>query len=134
MRATQRPGFLPCVFCLAFLSACVSTSFQAAKDYERPPGPAVSPASIPLLRSTPEQPYQRLGTIEAWISGFPGDESVRRRVREAAAAVGADAVICDGRGTIFAEPNANEWESTSPRTVALTFTAIRYVNSTHRSP
>jgi hypothetical protein len=134
MRVTQRLGFLAGAFFLVVLSACVSTSFQPAKDYEaRRPG-TVSAAAIPILRSLPKQPYQTLGTIEAWISGFPSDETVRRRAREAAAAVGADAIIHNGRGDLFAEPSANEGELVSPRTVALTFTAIRYLNSARRSP
>jgi hypothetical protein len=134
MRVKPRFGLLAVALSLVSLSGCVSTSFQPAKDYEVRRPPAIAPASIPLLRSLPKKPYQTLGTIEAWISGFPTNETVRRRAREAAAAIGADAIVVNWSGVLFAEPSASGGDSVSPRTVALTFTAIRYLDSADRAP
>jgi hypothetical protein len=134
MRVKPRFGLLTVALSLVSLSGCVSTSFRPANGYEVRRPPAVAPASILLLRSLPKRPYRTLGTIEAWISGFPSNETVRRRAREAAAAIGADAIVVDWSGVQFAEPSANEGESVSPRTVALRFTAIRYLPSADRAP
>jgi uncharacterized protein YbjQ (UPF0145 family) len=74
-----------------------------------------------------------LGEIEAWVSGFPSNDTALRKTREAAAAVGADAVI-KSAGNLFAEEQGSEGQSVSPRTVSFTVTAIRYAGPVPPSP
>ncbi len=133
MNVITRTWFLPLAASLIALSGCVSTSFHPAPGFEARQGPPVSPDSVPFLRSAPNRPYVTLGEIEAWISGFPSNETALRRTRDAAAAVGADAII-NRSGNLFADEPGSEGESVSPRTVSFTVTAIRYVDPAHPSP
>ena len=125
MNAAARTGTLPLAFALLALSGCVSTSFHPAPEFTLRQGPPVAPDSVLLLSSAPNRPYVTLGEIEAWVSGFPSNETAVRKTREAAAAVGADAVIKSG-GNLFAEEPGSPGQSVSPRTVSFTVTAIRY--------
>jgi len=129
MKVTARVGSLPLVASLFVLSGCVSTSFHPAPDFSQRTGPAVSPESVLLLTSAPSQPYLTLGEIEAWVSGFPSNETAIRKTREAAATVGADAII-KRTGNLFAEGPSSPGQSVSPRTVSFTVTAIRYTDPT----
>ena len=133
MNATARAGLLPLVASALVLSACVSTSIHPAPDFSQRLGPAVSPNSVLLLPSAPTQPYVTLGDIEAWVSGFPSSETALRKVREAAAAVGADAII-KKPGSLFAEELGTTGQSVSPRTVSFAVSAIRYTGPTPQSP
>ena len=132
MNLAARTRFLPLAGLLLVLTGCVSTSFHPAPGFEVRQAQPVSPDSIHILRSAPSQPYVTLGEIEAWISGFPSNETAMRRTREAAAAVGADAIFRTG-GSLFADEPGSEGESVSPRTVSFTFVALRYANPPHPS-
>ena len=134
MRIRALPTFLVVAASCIALSGCVSTSFHPSKNFETRAQHPVAAGSVAVLRSAPSRPYETLGEIEAWISGFLSSEAVLRRVCEAAAAVGADAIINTGRGHLFAMPSANEGESVSPRTVSFTVTAIRYRLSADQKP
>jgi hypothetical protein len=135
MRVTTRTELLAGAFLLAAFSGCVSTSFHPAKDFEARQDPPVSSSAVLVLRSPPSQAHQTLGKIEAWISGFHGNETVIRKVREAAAAVGADAIVYNSFDDLLAWPSQqNEMETVSPRTVSVSFTAIRYLDSAPHSP
>jgi hypothetical protein len=133
MNVFARSGLVILAVSLLVLSGCVSTSFHPASDFQARKGPPVSPDSVLYLRSAPNQPYVTLGEIEAWISGFPSNETAMRRTREAAAAVGADAIIPNG-GNLFADEPGGQGESVSPRTVSFTVTAVRYADPSHPSP
>jgi hypothetical protein len=133
MNVATRTGLLPVAASLLALAGCVSTSFHPAPGFEARQDPLISPDSVLVLRSAPDRPYVTLGEIEAWISGFPSNATAVRRTREAAAAVGADAIIRRG-GHLFADEPGNEGESVSPRTVSFTVTAIRYVDAAYPSP
>jgi hypothetical protein len=133
MNLTARTGLLALAVLPLALSGCVSTSFHAAPDFEVRQFPPASPDDVLLLRSAPSRPYVTLGEIEAWISGFPGNETALRKVREAAAAVGADAIL-RGSGDLFADEPGSEGEAVSPRTVSFTVTAIRYVGPPRLQP
>ena len=127
MNLAARMGSLPLAISALALAGCVSTYFRPAPDFKVRQGPPVSPDSVQVLRSAPSQPYVKLGEIEAWVSGFPSNETARRRAREAAAAVGADAIYLQV-GTLFAdEPRTGDGPiSVGTRVVAFTVTAIRY--------
>ena len=133
MKAAARTRRLAPAASVLFLSGCVSTSFHPAPGFAQREGPPVSPESVLLLSSAPSRPYVALGEIEAWISGFPSNDTALRKTREAAAAVGADAVI-KSAGNLFAEEQGIEGESVSPRTVSFTVTAIRYTGPAQVSP
>ncbi|MFN7989468.1 MAG: hypothetical protein U0529_18470 [Thermoanaerobaculia bacterium] len=127
MACSSRASLLPVAVSILALSGCVSTSFHPAPGFEARQGPSVSPDSVLFLPSAPNRPYVTLGEIEAWLSGFPSNETAERRTREAAAAVGADAVI-KRTGNLFADEPGSNGETVSPRTVSFTVTAIRYVD------
>ena len=91
MKAAARTRRLALAASVLFLSGCVSTSFHPAPGFAQREGPPVSPESVLLLSSAPSRPYVALGEIEAWISGFPSNDTALRKTREAAAAVGAGA-------------------------------------------
>lgn len=133
MNLSARMGVLPLAASLLAISGCVSTTFHPAPGFEVRQGPPVSPDAVLFIRAVPSQHCIALGEIEAWVSGFPSNETARRRVREAAAAVGADAIIWRG-GNLFAEEPGREEESVSPRTVSFTVTAIRCVGTPPVTP
>ena len=133
MKALARTRRLALAASVLVLSGCVSTSFHPAPGFAQREGPPVSPESVLLLSSAPSRPYVALGEIEAWVSGFPSNDTALRKTRAAAAAVGADAVI-KSAGNLFAEEQGSKGESVSPRTVSFTVTAIRFTDPLQPSP
>lgn len=109
----------------ALLLGCVSTSFQADPSHTAGQVSLVSPSAVRVLRSLPAQPYQALGRIEASVSGHHSSEAILLKVRKAAAAVGANAIVADPAGTLFAEPSRQEMDSVSPEASSYTFIALR---------
>lgn len=107
----------------ALLIGCVSTSFTASKEIDPAVSTRVAPESVKLFTRAPSAPYRTLGEIEAQMSGFPSNESILNKVRERAAAVGANGVIYTSAGLVLGQDN--HWPASSYRPTALTFTAIR---------
>ena len=123
MNSTLRVGVLGAALSPLLICGCVSTSFHPAKTFEARDLPPVAPAAIRILRSQPNGTFLTLGEIVADISGFQSREAVIRKVREKAAAVGADAIILGAVGWSF---NPLGRVPTSPQVSCMRFTAIRF--------
>ena len=128
MKTHTYVGLAAATLAVALLSGCVSTSFQP--DPSRSPGrfPVVSPSDVHVFRSFPAQPYQKLGVIEANLSGHHTSEAVLREVRQAAGAIGANAIVCEPGSTLFAEPSSHLMDVVSPEAVSFTFSALRLID------
>jgi hypothetical protein len=124
MNSTMRVGVLAAALSPLFISGCVSTSFHPAKTFEARDLPPVAPAAIRILRSEPNGTFLTLGEIVADISGFQSGEAVIRKVREKAAAIGADAIILGAVGWSF---NPLGRVPTSSQVSCMRFTAIRFL-------
>lgn len=118
-------GLVAASLAAALISGCVSTSFRPDPSRTAGPVPRVSPSAVRVLRTLPAQPYQILGRIEAYLSGHHSSEAVLSKVRKAAAAAGANAVVADPAGTLFAEPYRYGTDSVSPEAVSYSFIALR---------
>ncbi len=118
-------GILVGAFSNLFLSACVSTSFRPALNAETPKLLPASPAAIRVFDSTPSEAFLTLGEIEAYISGYPTDETIIRKAREQAAAVGADAIILNP-DVLTMKPGGNS-RGLRPKLASVRFTAIRLI-------
>ena len=129
MRGHTRIGLLASGFSLLLLCGCVSTTWHPGEDRASFVPPSVSPAEVAVLRSLPDAPHQSLGTIEVWLSGRHSTAAILGKVREKAAAVGADAVVLMPGTTLFSEPMSLENEVVSPQAVSYSFTAIRRLES-----
>jgi len=75
------------------LSACISTSFQPAQNFDAPGLTPTSPEAVRVLRSPPHEPFLTLGDIVLEITGYHSSEAIIRKARERAAAIGADTII-----------------------------------------
>ena len=128
MRGHTLTGLLAAGFSL-LLGGCVSTTWHPAEDLAPGVQASVSPAAVAVLRSAPAAPHQSLGTIEVWLSGRHSTAAILGKVREKAAAVGADAVVLEPGATLVAEPMSLENEVASPQAVSYSFTAIRRLES-----
>ena len=128
MRGHTLTGLLSAGFSL-LLGGCVSTTWVPAEDLAPGVQASVSPAEVAVLRSLPAAPHESLGTIEVWLSGRHSAAAILGKVREKAAAVGADAVVLMPGTTLFAEPMSIENEVVSPQAVSYSFTAIRHLES-----
>ncbi len=77
-----------------------------------------------MLRSEPNGTFLTLGEIVADVSGFWSGEDIVRKVREKAAAIGADAVIRGAVGWSFSPLGR---VPTPSRISCMRFTAIRFL-------
>jgi len=134
MNATTRNVSLAGALSLLLLSACVSTSFSPAASYDARDTLLVTPAEVRVLGSPPNQAFRTLGQIKADITGYQSSDAVIRKVRERAAAIGADAVIVGNK--LSSEGPDFEGEVTYSRPASVTFTAIRFTSggSSQRHP
>lgn len=76
--------------------ACASTSVSTTRYANVPDYPPSNPAQVRILRSEPAQPHQMLAEISmAAPAGntAPAVQQVEEKLRTAAAALGADAVV-----------------------------------------
>jgi hypothetical protein len=67
MNAKIRTGILAGAFSLLFLSACVSTFFRPAQNFEVRNLRSVSPTAVRALASPPNEAFLPLGEVEADI-------------------------------------------------------------------
>ena len=79
---------------LLAVAGCASIPVQTYQTSTDPTYPATDPAAVQILRRPPARPHLKLGEISAVprSSGTPVAE-VEARLREAAAKLGADAVV-----------------------------------------
>jgi hypothetical protein len=125
MNVTMRVGVLAAAISPFLVSGCVSTSFHPDKTFEARELRPVSPEAVRVFRSEPNGTFLTLGEIVADISGFWSDEAVIRKVREKAAAVGADAIILDGVGWSL-NPMGDDVVTYSQMS-SVRFTAVRFL-------
>jgi hypothetical protein len=125
MNKVSRAGVLVGAFSLAFLSACVSTYFTPAENFEARNLPPVSPAAVRVLRSASNERFQTLGEIKVEISGFHSGDTIIRKARERAATIGADTIVFNHRESSAPGVGNDLVSSTSGKIVSVSFTAIR---------
>jgi hypothetical protein len=91
----MKPNDHPAILFLAFLLvAGCSTAIVESKLY--PGVPVYEPTNsdrVEILRSEPDRPYQKLGEIYLQPKGNPSQKEILKKLRKAAAKMGADAVI-----------------------------------------
>ena len=82
------------------MSGCSSVQ---SKHYTRAPQyPPTDPAKVEIYRVEPAEPYERLGEIEYDGMAIASWSGAEKKVREKAAAMGADAVLVLQRGSYVA--------------------------------
>jgi hypothetical protein len=95
--------FVPILLVLFFLPfALLSCSTVSAKTKHYPGAPSPSPtnpATVEILRSEPERPYEKLGEVRVEAEGNPPAAMIENKLKLAAAGMGADAVIIVDRKT-----------------------------------
>jgi hypothetical protein len=81
-----------------FLTACSSITEW---EYKMPAGPerfAALPAErVEILFGAPARPFKRIGIVSALGGAFSSDVAMYKKLRKAAADLGADAVIVTGQ-------------------------------------
>jgi hypothetical protein len=78
---------------LTLLAGC-STVYRRTHAYLGTPQYLPSnPATVRILQEEPKQPKERLGEITLTVEGQPKREKIEQKLREGAAALGADAVF-----------------------------------------
>ena len=77
---------------ILFLAGCSSVSTYTRAYMTAPTYPASNPANIKILAAEPKQPFERLGEIFIGTEGEPSREQIEKKLRAAAAQLGADAV------------------------------------------
>jgi hypothetical protein len=140
MNAKIRTGILIGASSFLLLSACISTSFRPAQNFDTRDLSPGSPAAVRVLRSPPNEAFLTLGEIVVEISGSHSGDTIIRKARERAATIGADTIIFThalsaAAGTSgYQEGGAGL--SNPTQLVSVTFTAIRRLpeDSPQRNP
>ncbi len=100
-----RPGVVGAALLLvgaALLSGCASISERTHAYLGVPEYPPTNPISIQVLTSEPNRPKERLGEILLDVEGNPSRADIERKLKTAAAKLGADAVcVVSDRTHIF---------------------------------
>lgn len=127
MNTGTRTVVLIGTFSLLFISACNSPYFTPSESFEVRRYAPVSPTTVRVLRSIPNEPYETLGDIRVVTAPFHDWETIIRKVRERAATIGADEVFF--KAALSTSPgarlNGGSTEISSEETDSITFTTIR---------
>ena len=78
---------------VSLLAGCAYVSVQSRRYLAVPSYPPTDPASVQILRAPPTQPHERLGEISLQPEGNPSVQEMEAKLREAAAKMGAEAVV-----------------------------------------
>ena len=78
---------------LLVLTGCASVSSRTNAYLGTPHYPPTNPDSIQIMLSEPPGQKERLGEVVITVSGQPKREVIERKLREAAAGLGADTVF-----------------------------------------
>jgi hypothetical protein len=78
---------------LLLLAGCNTVSVSSKQYLGMPIYPPTDPASVQIMRSAPVVIVQRLGEVSAEPNGNPSVESIEAKMRDAAAKMGANAVV-----------------------------------------
>ncbi len=106
--ATLAPLVLAFVL-LPLLAACSTVSIDTKQYLGLPTYPPTDPATVEILRQPPVRPHERLGEIVAEPSGSPPVSEIENKLRQAAAKIGANAVVIvadrtERMGTVVSGP------------------------------
>jgi hypothetical protein len=77
---------------LLLLGGCSSIAENTRAELGTPIYPRTDPARVLILREEPKQAHEKLGEIVLRAEGDPSRERLEKRLRKAAARLGADAV------------------------------------------
>lgn len=78
---------------LLLLVGCASITVNSRPYLGGPTYAPTTPASVQILKSEPTQPKVRLGEVMLSVSGQPSREDIERKLKEAAARLGANATF-----------------------------------------
>ena len=78
---------------LFVLFGCTYVSVDSRRYLAVPAYPPTDPASVQILHEPPTQPHERLGEIALQPEGHPSVQEMEAKLREAAAKMGAEAVV-----------------------------------------
>ncbi len=108
------------------LTGCISTSFRPSPGAAAEVQVVGAPEKVRVLRSLPDERDLILGEIEAYLSGHHKDSSVIKKVREKAAAIGADAVVYESDGLVSpVYGGGGEIGFPTTKRASVRFTAVR---------
>lgn len=80
-------------FCCLFLPGCSYVSVQSHRYLGMPEFPSTDPAGIEILHAPPPSPHERIGEITLIPQGNPAIQEIEKKLKTAAADMGADAVV-----------------------------------------
>lgn len=78
---------------LLLVAGCASVSTRTNAYLTSPRYAPTTPASVQILQAEPKQLKDRLGEIILTVEGEPSRDDLERKLKEAAAKLGADAVF-----------------------------------------
>lgn len=78
---------------LLIQSGCSHVSVHSHEYIGLPEFPATSPAGIEILHAPPARPHDRIGEVTLFPEGKPSKQDIESKLKDAAAAMGADAVV-----------------------------------------
>jgi hypothetical protein len=84
---------LPLVAVLAVLTGCSSIQENSHAYLGTGHYSPVQPTQVAILTEEPKQPKEKIGEVRLVVSGSPVREKIEKRLRDAAAKMGADAVF-----------------------------------------
>ena len=94
MKTVFRPPALLLLAAAAFFAAgCNTVSVQSTQYIGVPSYPATDPLSVLIMRQPPTTPNIRLGEITVEPQGNPTKEAIEAKLQNAAARMGANAVV-----------------------------------------
>ncbi|MFO1461940.1 MAG: hypothetical protein U1G08_21370 [Verrucomicrobiota bacterium] len=94
MNSLQRilASFAAAAMTLLF-AGCNTVSIQSKQYLGLPQYPPTDPATVQILRQIPQVPNVKIGEISAEPEGNPTVQAIEQKLRTAAAAMGANAVV-----------------------------------------
>ena len=130
MLAPNRPSALVPPFLTLLLAGCISTSLRPVSGATAEVQFTVAPEKVRVLRSLPDEPFLILGEIEAYLSGHHKDRAIITKVREKAAAIGADAIVYESDGLVTpVYGGGGEIGFPTTKRASVRFTAVRFLPS-----
>jgi len=85
--------FLAACLVLLILSGCSHVSVHSHEYIGLPEFPATNPSGIEILHAPPARPHDRIGEVTLFPEGNPAKKDIEDKLKKAAAAMGADAVV-----------------------------------------
>lgn len=85
--------FLAAAAVALLLAGCNTVSVQSTESLGVPNYPPTSPDSVQVLNTAPTAPHIRLGEITVQPQGSPTREAIQAKLQQAAAKMGANAVV-----------------------------------------